>query len=73
MDTRVRLIGLWCPNDHANKLFLLGLNFNSSNDLNTPFFACFLREARKSKSAVATEKNVKKEKWLNTNWKFEIR
>jgi len=29
-----------------------------------------LREARKSKSAVATEKNVKKEKWLITNWKF---
>jgi len=33
----------------------------------------FLKEARKSKSAVATEKNIKKEKWQKTNWKFGIR
>jgi len=33
----------------------------------------FFEEARKLKSAVATEENVKKEKWQNTNWKFGIR
>jgi len=27
------------------------------------FFEAFLREARKSNSAVATEKNLRKEKW----------
>jgi len=49
----------------SNILILFDNIFHASNDLRDAIFQNFLREARKLKSAVATEKRPWKEKWQN--------